>query len=95
MNWGPHLHRAFPDQGAEARTGQGLPSRTLEQFLAALSLAPASGSSSQRHGTAPARAASASAVQLSAFLFPVLAGWRYFGQVPLLPSSAEKVRILD
>lgn len=95
MSWGPHLHKAFPDQGAEARRGQGLPSRTLEQFSAVLFPAPASGSSPQRHGIAPALAASASAEQPSVFLFPTLAGWRYFGQVPLLPFSTEKAKAVS
>lgn len=92
--WGPHLHKAFPDQVAEAHLGQGPPSGTLGQFLAVLFPAPASGSSSQRHGTVPALTASASAGQLSVFLFPTLAGWRYSGQVPPLPFSRGEERVL-
>lgn len=60
----------------------------------ALFLAPGYGSSPQRHGTVPVPIVAASVVLPSVFPFPVLAGWPYSGQDPLLSSSTKKEKDL-
>lgn len=88
--WGTHPGRASPSQAPGGHRGEGPPSQTPVQLSVALSLAPGSGSSPQRHGTVPAPTAAASAVLPSAFPFPALAAGPHSGQILLLPSSTKE-----
>lgn len=90
VQWGTHQGRASPSQAPVGPLGQGPPSQTPAQFSAAPFLAPGSGSSPQRHGTAPAPAAAASVAPPSAAPSPAPAGWPHSGQALPPPSSTKK-----